>query len=745
MLKKKISLYVIALLIISINVLADESDSAEQILFAKSNIEEITVISSRAPVPLNEVIGSVSLIKSDEIEKRIANNIVDLIENTIGVTAPRSDGYGRIFNEGFRIRGLGGKRVNVLIDGVRIPDSYVGYGRDVVDVDLVKKVEILKGPSSALYGSDGLAGAISYTTKDASDLASSNNPYLSSTVSFDDSTDSSKVGILGAFVGNNIEGLIQVTRRDTNERKLHNRAEIVPNSMSGESNSVLAKLKFILNESFDLTFTADVQEWKNDWDLATETGFSFFPTPTQTSSALGTDESSRHRYSIELGFNNSNMFFDEGRITAFAQKTEQDQVTNKSKLIFEMGMRARPTPYSEYQNFQFNQEIFGISSEFYKEVVNSSGVRHQIVYGIEYESIDVERPRYRYETNLITRALNYNIGGHTYPDKTFPDTETIRQGVYFSDRIEVTSKASIVIGARYDSYELKPSVDELFNRSNVARNALSYIDDSAVSGKLGFIYDVTDSLSVFAQYAEGFRSPDYESANISFTNFAFFYSVAPNPNLDSEESDGYEIGLRGDNVFGSSRVNWSFVYYENDYEDFIDTQITGRTPRGITIYQYVNLNNVTIDGFEIEAQALLNDNYSLYFGYSNSDGEQNGEKLISIDPDQTILGLSWNSDNGRFNIRGFANITDASIDGLPPVCGRSGCNNLVETPGRATFDLFFNANLSDNIDFNFAVRNITNEKYYDWASVNGKTVNDPELELYSNSGRTFSASIKYIF
>ena len=43
MLKKKISLYVIALLIISINVLADESNSAEQILFAKSNIEEITV------------------------------------------------------------------------------------------------------------------------------------------------------------------------------------------------------------------------------------------------------------------------------------------------------------------------------------------------------------------------------------------------------------------------------------------------------------------------------------------------------------------------------------------------------------------------------------------------------------------------------------------------------------------------------------------------------------------------------
>ena len=171
----KIILCLIALISVSANVKAN--DTADISNNSLVNIEEITVISSRAPIPLSEVIGSVSVIKSDDIEKRIANNIVDLIENTIGVSAPRSDGYGRIFNEGFRIRGLGGKRVNVLIDGVRIPDSYVGYGRDVVDVDLVKKVEILKGPSSALYGSDGLAGAISYTTKDASDLASKDNPY----------------------------------------------------------------------------------------------------------------------------------------------------------------------------------------------------------------------------------------------------------------------------------------------------------------------------------------------------------------------------------------------------------------------------------------------------------------------------------------------------------------------------------------------------------------------------------------
>ena len=85
----------------------------------------------------------------------------------------------------------------------------------------------------------------------------------------------------------------------------------------------------LYGETIDLTFTIDVQEWENEWDLQTETGFSFFPIPTQTSSAVGNDESTRHRFSVELGFNNQNMFFDNGRITVFAQNTEQEQITNK--------------------------------------------------------------------------------------------------------------------------------------------------------------------------------------------------------------------------------------------------------------------------------------------------------------------------------------------------------------------------------------------------------------------------------
>ena len=60
-----------------------------------------------------------------------------------------------------------------------------------------------------------------------------------------------------------------------NERNLHDQLDTEPNEMNGESNSILSKVKFLLTESIDLTFTIDVQEWENEWDLQTETAFSF--------------------------------------------------------------------------------------------------------------------------------------------------------------------------------------------------------------------------------------------------------------------------------------------------------------------------------------------------------------------------------------------------------------------------------------------------------------------------------------
>ena len=107
------------------------------VINADEDVQEVVVISSKYPVPLEEVVGSVDSISLDDIETRMVSDLSDMLDKTIGVSVSKRNVSGRAYNDGISIRGLGGKRVNILIDGIRVADAYTGYGRDVVDVDSV--------------------------------------------------------------------------------------------------------------------------------------------------------------------------------------------------------------------------------------------------------------------------------------------------------------------------------------------------------------------------------------------------------------------------------------------------------------------------------------------------------------------------------------------------------------------------------------------------------------------------------
>ena len=62
-----------------------------------------------------------------------------------------------------------------------------------------------------------------------------------------------------------------------------------------------------------------------------------------------------------------------------------------------------------------------------------------------------------------------------------------------------------------------------------------------------------------------------------------------------------------------------------------------------------------------------------------------------------------------------------------------------------TYDLFVDYRLSENIATRVAASNITNVKYWDWGSVDGKLASDAKLDLFLETGREFSAEIKYTF
>ena len=687
----------------------------------EDSIEEIVTISSRLPINLSEVVGSVNTISQDEIESRSVTDLNQLMENTIGVNVPRAAGgsTSRSYNEGVSIRGIGDSRVNILVDGVRVADAYLsgGFGKDLVDTELLKRVEILKGPSSALYGSDGLAGTVFYSTKDASDLASIGDSYLSTRLSYGDVNNMRAISALGAVVGENSEALLQLTSRTMEEMSVHTDTTELPNPMDGDNVSAVAKFKYFVSDSSDLSLTLDFQEMDADYNLLTDVGFNGRAMESITTST-GKDKITRERVTLAYNFVEETKAYDSGSIKLYSQDTDQKQTTSRSKSAFLAGMESAPTPMTDYRDYNFNQSLIGYSLSLTKVIDGPLG-EHSIAYGGDYEVAEYSRPKNRFTKNLITNEVSYTFSGpEVFPNKAFPDSEVIRTAIYFNDRIKLNERMTFVVGARYDRYDQKATPDELSQRGNAGGHAFVPNDDDGISAKVGTIFDFNDSVSVFLQYAEGFRNPNFDEAYNTYSNFTQGYTIKPNPNLNPESSKGYELGFRGNHEMTS----WSFVFFKNDYEDFIENSFSsmgmvGKNP--VMIFQYQNLTDVKTDGFEFEFKRDLSENLSMGLGILNSDGKEGNEDLLKMAPDSAKLRFSWMSDNGKLKMNWISHFVKKGPQGLKPSCGRGGCVSLLETSGRATHDLFLNIDLNEKFNYRFSIRNLTDVKYWNWESVAG--------------------------
>ena len=446
--------------------------------------EELIVISSRIPTVASEVIGSVDSISPQDLDLKMIDGLAELVRFIPGVTAHKENQYGRSFTDDLHVRGIH-SGVIYLIDGQRISDTYVGYGRDIVDTDLLKKVEIMKGPSSVEYGSDGLAGAVSYITKDPSDLLEEEGSYLSINASTQQSNKQEKVNFLTALSGENIEGLLQLVNRNLGETEIHGDFGLEANPFEGTQKSLLAKTIFHSSDSSTFSLAVDMQEWDGDWIVNTEKGFVYFPAPRAVSSSLGEDEGSRERISFKIDMTpKGTSLIDTSSFTLYIQDTEQQQVTVQQQVSFLNGMQAAPTPMMRSSNFQFNQSLEGMTLQAYK-----ASAKHQMVYGFDYEKTETTRPRMRFETNLMTGTVSFSVDGETYPNKTFPDSESVRKALFFNDRINLSDNQILSLGFRYDDYELNTTSDTLFLNGNRLAYQVKDIGDSETSLKVGYLYD----------------------------------------------------------------------------------------------------------------------------------------------------------------------------------------------------------------------------------------------------------------
>jgi hemoglobin/transferrin/lactoferrin receptor protein len=539
-----------------------------------TQLDAVTTAAMRSRRPLDDVPATVSVITTENIDRENMQDIRDLVRNEPGVTVgnnPNRAGF-----QNFVIRGIGGNRVLLMVDGMRtpdFPDSNQGagtYSREQPDLEDIRRVEIIRGPASALYGSDAIGGVVAYTTKDPGDYMRDGKDVYASAKA--------------AYSGANLQ--------------------------------------------FSESFTGAVRS--------------------------GTDR-------------------------------------------------------------------------------NIGGLDNFFTYGASFSWTTTTRPRNRTQITLATGATTNSVGGELYPNKNFPDTDTVQAGIYVQDEISALGgRLKITPAVRLDYYSMTPNPDKYFWNStgatlNAVPSATTYV---SASPKLGLLYHFNDTYSGYFQYATGFRAPPYDNANFGFTNAASFYQILPNANLKPETANSFEVGFRGKYENGSS---WQLTGFYNLYNNFLETAVVSMVGP-VTQYQYVNLTNVTIWGIEARGEYRFAPEWAVagWTAFAQGTDTRTGLPVDSVSPWTTQARIRYGFDKG---------IVAQLIGTAAAAHTQVSSPNYFQAPAYFTLDATVGYVFNEHFKFNAGAFNITNAKYWNAPDTIGISPTNPQLDLYAQPGRYFGVNL----
>lgn len=703
----------------------------------------VTVTATRTEKRVDEVPATVSVISAEQIENELATDIKDLIRFEPGVSVRNSPSRfgaalgstGRDGNSGFNIRGLEGNRVLIQTDGVRVPDSYTfgaqAQGRgDYVDLDLLKSVEILRGPASALYGSDGVAGVVSFVTRDPEDLIREGRSFAvrarSAYASADDSWANS---LIGATKAGDFSALVAYTRRDGHEQENQgqnfalNSTRTAPNPTDAQSDSWLGKIVWTPGDNHRFRLTYDRLDRDIEADVITGRTAPPATGPLAATAVLNLhalDTTWRERFTLDHTWALGDGFLREARWSLYSQAAKTRQYTFED----------RNTAADRVRDTTFDNRVVGANGQLSGGFVTGPA-QHTWLLGADWSST----------TQTSIRTGTVPPAGETFPSRPFPKTEYDITGVYLQDEISLLNGALLLYPAlRYDSYDLSPTPDALYPANLPAADS----SGDHVSPKFGVVAWPTDWFGAFASYAEGYKAPAPSQVNNGFANPLQNYTSIANPDLKPESSQSWEAGLRLRNVnlFGGA-LSGSVTAFAADYDDFIEqVMVAGNlTPANPGIFQFVNLTEVSVTGVEARVDLAWRNGFSLIAAASKADGEQGGGQPIplqSVEPFKLVAGLNYADPQGRFG--GQLVATHSSGKDVDDV-SNTGTTTLFLPDDFTILDLTAYWNVTDWATLRVGTFNLTDETYWWWGDVRGLAATSTIRDAYTQPGRNYSASL----
>lgn len=570
------SICIIQILLLSL--IAESAITAAQ---DTAPIPEVVITATRIEREVFETPQGVTVIGDEAVAQANVPSTPDLFQFAQGVYMQKTNlGGGSPF-----IRGLTGKQVLILIDGVRLNNSFYRFGPhqylNTIDPNIIERIEVVRGPSSVLYGTDALGGVINVITKRRTEFPNA----------FD------LDGVLEGMYDSSLDGGSGRVQVEGNRRDVGWIGGVTGKSYGDiEAGGGLGEQEPSGYDEVD----ADL---KFNWRLDTRQELIL---ATQYTRQYDVPKTSEVTLGDKLKFN----YEPQRRVLTYAEYRARalglfDQFSvNVSFNHQEEGEEIieEDAPTSQ------TQELTGVDTVgMGLQMTNRLG-SHRFTYGLDYYHD-------RYDTakasvDLLTGMETQLIPGS--PD----DASYASLGAYVQDELRLHPRAELVLGVRYSAFETEGEVGE---------ESLS-LDASKFTGSLHGLIKLTPRWNLVSGVAQGFRAPNMED----FFGRVDFFNEIPNTALEPEESLSWDLGLK----YYTQDTTGELYYYLSDYDGLIERVTVGTQPDGSPIKQRRNIKDARIQGVEAAFTHTFNRHWTTAatVGWTEGEDRDTGEPLRRIPP-----------------------------------------------------------------------------------------------------------------
>jgi hemoglobin/transferrin/lactoferrin receptor protein len=642
-------------------------------------LDVIQVTATKRPESSLEVAAATTIATRGELAEAAMQTPMDALHGEVGTFVQQTTpGQGVVI-----VRGLKGSEVLHLVDGFRLnnaifrnaPNQYIA----LVDGQSLDRIEVVRGPSSTLYGGDAMGGVVQMLTPALSYSDSDNDWRWRGRVrAVAGSADESLLGRAEVSGGNaRFAFSLGATSQEVNDLRVGGGDEKTQSGFTARYGDFKFGAKIAEGHELVLGLQYSEQPRTPRHD-ALVPGFG----QTVPENAVFFFEPQQRRFAQLLWrIDHTNALFDNAEIRIGEQRIVDDRRT-----------RAFGTPNEERERNR--DTTTGIVGQFGKEI----GEHHHLSYGFE---------AYRDTVTSSRSRTNINTGATSARAPRFPDGSTMKsQAIYIADDWRM-GRFDLNAGLRYSRFDVE------IPASGTVPGVRLKPDD--LTGNLGLSIELTEPLHLVANLGRGFRAPNIFDLGIFGTRPGNRFSE-PNPNLKPESVLSFDLGLK----YSSERLTGELIAFRSRYRDKITSVLTGEVlPGGVLVVQNRNITQQDLWG--IEAGARYRWDAPDLEVYATATYTRGDERSLGIEtPADRIpplfgkLGARWRP-NDRLGFEAYSLYATAQ-DRLSPRDAIDPRINPNGTAGWATLNLRADWRIFEGLGVALRAENLADKRYREHGS-----------------------------